>query len=177
MAKLVNQIEEKTDEYLDYALYVKAYKNNRLAPKIAKHFNRPVEYVIKLASDPDHGGKTTVSSFIEAMVALELEQDGIMGLSVKRGKKETDLVDGWDRMWDVKAPPTLKNVDFDMEMKQAIKSIVKKLHEFPNGNLGILLCISFLSKPNFLAFETKLKPELSENQRFLIRLVHIDGVL
>ena len=177
MAHLINQIDERADAYLDYSLYIEAYQKNILASKIADHFNKPVEYVIELASDPDHGGKNTVSSFIEAMVALELEKDGILGLSVGRGKKETDLVDGWDRMWDVKAPPTLKNVNFDMEAKQAIKSVVKKLSEFPEGNLGILLCTSFLSKQHFLVFESKLKLALSENQRFLIRLVHIEGVL
>jgi hypothetical protein len=177
MAKIISQTKEIFNENLNYELYVKAYKDNILASKIAEHFNKSVEYVIKLASDPDHGNQTTVSSFIEAMVALELEQDGIMGLSVGRGKKETDLIDGWGRMWDVKAPPTLKKINFNIEVKEAIHSVIKKLQEFPKGNLGILLCVSFLNKQDFLIFESKLKPELSENQRFLIRLVHIEGVL
>ena len=177
MAKIINQIEEKPDNHLDYSLYVEAYKDNILASKIAAHFNKNVEHVTKLASDPDHAGKTTVSSFIEAMVALELEKDGILGLSIGRGKKETDLVDGWDRMWDVKAPPTLGNIDFNVESEHAVNSVLKKLNEFPDGNLGILLCISFLSRENFIFFESKLEPSLSENQKFLIRLVHIEGVL
>lgn len=177
MAFLLDRFRDRPKGYLDYSLYKKAYKDNTLAQQIAKHYNTTIENVLALASDPDHGGKSTLSSFIETMVALELEQEGIMGLSIARGIKETDLIDGWDRMWDVKTPPTLLDHDFDIEVKKSVQSIVKKLNKFPNGNLGILLCVSFLSKEDLITLSLQLKPLLSENQRFLIRMVHVNGVL
>ena len=177
MAKFINHVHEMKDSPLDYELYVQAYHEGVLGQKIADHFNRSIEEVLELARDPSHGGKTTVSSFIEAMVGFELERDGVLGISFKRGVIETNLIDGWERMWDVTAPPSLKNVDFNVEVKQAVESILRKFSKFPNGNIGILLCCSFLKKENLMLLETKLQPALTENQRFLVRLVHIDGVL
>ncbi|WGK69158.1 hypothetical protein P0082_11850 [Candidatus Haliotispira prima] len=179
MAKLLHEAAAKSSEgkTLDYECYVQAYKNGTLAAAIAKHYHVSIDRVRKLAGDPDHSGEETVSSFIETMVALELERDGILGLSVGRGEKETDLLDGWGRMWDVKAPPTIPQVSFDVEVEKAIESVLKKLKEFPAGNLGILMCTSFLAEKDYVEFQAKLKGALTDNQKFLVRLVHIDGVL
>jgi|GEM_PF-2867905 len=178
MAKLLQEITNK-EVYtsLNYQTYVNAYKNKTLGIAIAKHFQVPLELVLELASDPDHAGKHTVSSFIEAMVALEIEKDSMFEMSIHRGKKETDLKDGWNRMWDVKAPPSIPFVDFNEEMQKAVSSIIKKLEEFPKGDLGILLCVSFLKKADYMVLQQQLKNTLSTSEKFLIRAIHIDGVL
>ena len=49
------------------------------------------------SSDPDHTVKITLSSLLETMVAIALEEKGILGCTVKRGPARTDLEDGWGR--------------------------------------------------------------------------------
>jgi hypothetical protein len=178
MAKLLSEIVEKSFyQPLEYKLYVQAFKDGILESRIAKHFHVPSELVRQLASDPDHGGEQTVSSFIETLVALELEKDGILGISVSRGAAKTDLIDGWGRMWDVKAPPSIEVINFDTEVKKAVESVVRKLEEFPEGNLGILLCTSFLYQKDYIKLQEQLRGALTERQKFLVRSVHIEGVL
>ena len=177
MAKFINNVHDMKELPLNYELYVRAFHEGVLGQKIADYFNRSIEEVLELARDPNHGGKTTVSSFIEAMVGLELERDGVLGISFKRGIIETNLIDGWERMWDVTAPPSLENVDFNIEVNQAVDSILRKFSKFPKENIGILLCGSFLKKEDLTLLEAKLQPALTENQRFRVRLVHIDGIL
>lgn len=162
-------------EILDYQNYKKAFEQNVLANHIAKAFRKSLHDVKELSSDPDHGGKVTLSSLLETMVAFELEQNGILGLNVMRGPAHTDLEDGWGRKWDVKTPPYIEGIGF--HENDAIHSILKKLAEFPRGNIGILLDISFLREENYLSLQKHLKTKLSENQKFLVRQVIVKGVI
>jgi hypothetical protein len=109
------------------------------------------------------------------MVAFEIEQDGILGMCVKRGPARTDLEDGWGRKWDVKTPPYIEGIGFNEE--NAIRSITRKLSEFPDGNVGILLDISFLTEENYTNLQKHLKTELTDNQKFLVRQVTVKGIL
>ena len=160
---------------LNYFEYKKVFDQGYLGKEIAQAYGRSIDEVNKLSSDPDHGGRTTLSSLLESMVAFELEQDGILGCNVFRGPAQTDLEDGWGRKWDVKTPPYVEGIGFNQE--SAIHSILRKLEEFPDGDVGILLDISFLHKENYLSLQKDLKSRLTENQKFLVRQVVVKGVL
>lgn len=171
-------IEFKTHfdyEQLNYDRYRQAYHAGTLTNKIAHGYGRSHKEVSELSADPDHGGKMTLSSLLETMVAFELEYEGILGFKVIRGPNQTDLEDGWGRKWDVKTPPYVQGIGFNET--SAIHSILKKLQEFPKGNVGILLDISFLHKDNYIALQNDLKSELTTSQKFLIRQVVVKGVL
>ena len=160
---------------LDYLKYKEAFEKNTLAKQISEAYGKTLEEVNKLSSDPDHGGKITLSSLLESMVAFDLEQSGILGLNVKRGPAHTDLEDGWGRKWDVKTPPYVEGIGFNEE--NAIHSILRKLNEFPDGNVGILLDISFLHETNYINLQKHLKTRLTDNQKFLVRQVVVKGVI
>ena len=84
-------------------------------------------------SSPPHGGRITISSLLETMVAFQLEQNGVLGCAVMRGPSRTDLKDGWGRKWDVKTPPYIDGIGFNEE--SAIDSVLRKLDQ---GNLILL---------------------------------------
>jgi hypothetical protein len=89
------------------------------------------------------------------MVTFVLEEKGILGCTVKRGPARTDLEDGWVRKWDVKTPPHIEGIRFNEE--SAIQSILRKLNQFSEGNVRILLDVSFLQKENYLKLQKDLK--------------------
>jgi len=127
-------------------------------------YGKTLKEVNELSSDPDHGGKITLSSLLETMVAFALEENGILGCIVKRGPARTDLEDGWGRKWDVKTPPHTEGIGFNEE--SAIHSILRKLNEFPDGNVGILQDVSFLHKENYLGLQKDLKTDLTTTKNF-----------
>lgn len=159
--------------FLEYEIVRDLFESEKLAETIAREYAVPLKRVEMLAQDPDHGGNATVSSYIETMVALELEKDGILGVRVTRGPSMTDLKDGWQRQWDVKAPPKIEGREFDFEA--AIDSIKRKFSEFPEGNIGIFLCVSFMNKDIYYKLQKQLQTSLSENERFRVRQVEIEG--
>ena len=160
---------------LEYQKYKQAFEQNTLAKEIALAYGKTLKEVKELSSDPDHGGKITLSSLLVTMVAFSLEENGILECTVKRGPAQTDLEDGWGRKWDVKTPPHIEGIGFNEE--SAIHSILKKLNEFPDGNVGILLDVSFIQKKNYLELQKDLKDRLNDNQKFLVRQVVVKGVL
>ncbi len=160
---------------LNYNQYREAFERGVLVKKIADKYGRTLKEVMELSSDPDHGGQMTLSSLLETMVAFELERDGILGCTITRGPARTDLEDAWGRKWDVKTPPYVEGIGFNEE--SAIHSILKKLDEFPDGDVGIFLDISFLHKENYLKLQEDLKNRLADNQKFLVRQVVVRGVL
>ena len=160
---------------LEYQKYQEAFEQNTLAKEIALAYGKSLKEVNELSSDPDHAGKITLSSLLETMVAFALEEKGILGCTVKRGPARTDLEDGWGRKQDVKTPPHIEGIGFNEE--SAIHSILRKLNEFPDGNVGILLDVSFLQKENYLRLQKDLKNRLNDNQKFLVRQVVVKGVL
>lgn len=109
------------------------------------------------------------------MVGFELEEKGIFGISMKRGPIRTNLEDGWGRKWDVTTPPYLKGIGFNEQ--SAVNSILRKFKEFPIGDVGILVDVSFLNKKNYLELQNDLKNKLSNNQKFLVRQVIVKGIL
>lgn len=160
---------------LDYKKYRQAHREGRLEELIAAKYGETIEEVRKLSSDPDHGGRITISSLLETMVAFQLEQNGVLGCTVMRGPSRTDLKDGWGRKWDVKTPPYIDGIGFNEE--SAIDSVLRKLDEFPSGDVGILLNISFLKKENYLNLQEQLQTRLTDSQKFLVRQVVVEGVI
>ncbi|GFZ85721.1 hypothetical protein RLOatenuis_5850 [Rickettsiales bacterium] len=98
-----------------------------------------------------------------------------MGITLQRGPKKTDLVDGWHRKWDVKTPPYINNIGFNTE--DAIDSITRKFEEFAEGAVGILLCISFMRMSDYQDLQSKLVCYLNQDQKFHVRQVSVRGVL
>lgn len=170
------EIEQNCDyQVLDYLEYRKGYEEGWLGDRIAQAYGKTVAEVNELASDPSHGGKQTLSSYLETMVGFELEEKGIFGISMKRGPIRTNLEDGWGRKWDVTTPPYVKGIGFNEQ--SAVNSILRKFKEFPIGDVGILVDVSFLNKKNYLELQNDLKNKLSNNQKFLVRQVIVKGIL
>jgi hypothetical protein len=61
------------------------------------------------------------------------------------------------KKWDVKTPPHIEGIVFNEE--SAIQSILRKLNEFPEGDVGILVDVSFLQKENYLKLQKDLKKQ------------------
>ncbi|CAK8163346.1 hypothetical protein CAXC1_330106 [Candidatus Xenohaliotis californiensis] len=167
-------VDEAPYEYLNYDNYRNAFNSGHLLNKISSIYNKSVEIIMSMASDPDHGGKITISSLIETMVAFELERDGIMGITVSRGPKRTDLKDGWNRLWDVKAPPRVMG---RFDANAACKSILHKFSEFVKNNIGIFLCVSFMNPSDYLVLLNELSNSIDDSQKYHIRQINIEGVL
>ena len=161
-------------KFIDYCKIVDMYKSNVILNWIAERYAVQLERVEHLAQDPDHGNKITVSSCIETMVALELEAEGILGIKVSRGEAKTDIIDGWKRKWDVKAPPKVPDISFSID--DAVNSIKKKFNEFPEQDIGIMLCISFLDLELYLKLQKSLIENLTPNERLRVRQIEINDI-
>lgn len=162
---------------LNYACYEDAFQNGTLKKKIEAAYNIGEEALEELAEDPDHSGQVTLSSLIETMVALELEQDYVFGgLQVSRGPAGLDLEDGWQRKWDVKTPPYLPKYG-GFHLASAVESVVRKFERFSGKPIGILLCVSFMRLEDFFELDKGLLKALTVEQRFHIRPVHIKGCI
>ncbi len=160
---------------LDYTRYREEFRKGTLIQSIAKANSVSEEVVTNLARDPDHNNKITLSSCIEACVSLEVEKSGIMGITLERGPKKIDVIDGWNRKWDIKTPPYIPEIGFKVDM--ATNSIMRKFNDFPNMDIGILLCVSFMRKEDVTSLSNALNKLITENMKFHIRKILINGVL
>jgi hypothetical protein len=170
------QVSTYNHQQLDYERYKRAFEDGTLIKKIAEVYSTSEEEILKLSVDSGQGGKVTISSMLETMVALELEHDGILGIDLQRDMERTiDFVDGWGRKWKVTIPPYIPGIGFHTE--DAIDVITRQFERFGKVAIGIFICISFMRMSDYKDLQSKLVSRLSQEQRFHVRQISVRGVL
>jgi hypothetical protein len=130
--------------------------------KISKEYAEHPDFK-KLIKDPDHDLEITHTSLLEAVSGLEAVKQGKLRGPIIRGPAGSEFVDGDKLLWDVKTPISPAKADkWSFNSEEVGHSLAEKIEG--DGEMHILLDISYLTEKDLKSLNTWMKDNLSEDQ-------------